>query len=137
MGLRYHGANVETGEKLKLAREPRNPFNKRAIRVDNARGQQVGHLKQALASVLVTLLDRGWIQINAVAPFGRVDRYTMDTYVVVWGPKSVENQVRSFLRQRYYGLVKYTCEDAFDLARYRISHEKSWHASLLPEFQKR
>lgn len=41
VGLRYYDGVVHTGEFVTLVREPRNPYDSNAVRVDNISGVQV------------------------------------------------------------------------------------------------
>ena len=57
VGIRYYNGKVNNQEMVSLHREPKNPYDKNAVRVDNVFGQQVGHIKREQAAVLSTLLD--------------------------------------------------------------------------------
>lgn len=43
---------------MTLVREPRNPYDRNAIRVDNLRGEKVGHVKATQAKNLAPVMDR-------------------------------------------------------------------------------
>ena len=38
--------NLKTGDDLKLVREPENPVDKNAVRIEDARGHKVGYVKR-------------------------------------------------------------------------------------------
>ncbi|MFA5881495.1 MAG: single-stranded-DNA-specific exonuclease RecJ [Eubacteriales bacterium] len=52
-------AELYNGEKLNLLRQPNNPFDSNAVRVENGSGAQVGFLNARLAKHFAPLLDRG------------------------------------------------------------------------------
>jgi hypothetical protein len=51
-------ARLRVGDLVTLRREPRNPFDGSAIRVDNAHGEQIGYLRRELAAQLAPAFDR-------------------------------------------------------------------------------
>jgi len=40
-----------------LQREPNNPYDKNAVKVNNVNGDQVGHIKKELAAALAGIMD--------------------------------------------------------------------------------
>ncbi len=52
-------AGLQDGEKLNLVREPNNPHDCNAVRVENSSALQVGYLNARLAKHFAPLLDRG------------------------------------------------------------------------------
>jgi len=62
-GLRYHEAKavwdqMRAGDSLTLAREPDNPYDANAVRVD-WRGHKLGYVPRAENAALARQLDRG------------------------------------------------------------------------------
>jgi hypothetical protein len=51
-------ARLCVGDSVTLRREPHNPFDRNAIRVDNAHGEQIGYLRKELAAQLAPAFDR-------------------------------------------------------------------------------
>ena len=51
-----------------LVREPDNPYDRWAVRVDNVRGEKVGHLPRTLVMHLAPLMDQGKLFLEAAAP---------------------------------------------------------------------
>ena len=45
-------------------REPENPYDANAVRVENILGEKVGHLRRELALEIAPLLDSGDLQIE-------------------------------------------------------------------------
>ncbi|KXZ51801.1 hypothetical protein GPECTOR_11g243 [Gonium pectorale] len=54
------------GMMVLLIREPNNPYDKWAIRVDNIRGEKIGHISREQAAVLAPLIDRGKLRIEGL-----------------------------------------------------------------------
>lgn len=52
-----------------LVREPRNPYDANAVMVTNMYGNQVGHIRRALAAAMAGVMDlnlanvEGWVQL--------------------------------------------------------------------------
>jgi hypothetical protein len=65
VGLRYenrleHLSQVNEGDKLRLVREPNNPFDRNAMAVHTDAGQRLGYVRRSKAFVVSTLHDEGW-----------------------------------------------------------------------------
>lgn len=48
---------VNNNEMVALQREPNNAYDKNAVKVNNANGDQVGHIKKELAASLAYIMD--------------------------------------------------------------------------------
>ncbi|KAJ8114373.1 hypothetical protein ONZ43_g4916 [Nemania bipapillata] len=66
VGVRYYDGIVTPGESILCCREPRNPYDSNAIRVDNIMGSQIGHLPRNLAEKLAPYMDKGDIFLDGV-----------------------------------------------------------------------
>ncbi len=64
VGREYHQAGLRPGEYVDLQREPENPCDANAIRVDNGRFQPAGYVPRLVASWLAPLVDSGKIRIE-------------------------------------------------------------------------
>lgn len=50
-------------------REPRNPYDRNAIRVDNLHGEKVGHIKGTMAQNLAPVMDsQGGVRLEGTIP---------------------------------------------------------------------
>jgi SWI/SNF-related matrix-associated actin-dependent regulator of chromatin subfamily A3 len=58
VGIRYYSGVAHPGEYVNLVREPRNPYDRNAIRVDNLRGEKIGHIKATMAKFLSPVMDK-------------------------------------------------------------------------------
>ncbi|KAK2067652.1 hypothetical protein P8C59_001368 [Phyllachora maydis] len=65
VGVRYYDGYAVAGEIVICKREPSNPYDSNAIRVDNCYRQQIGHIPRNVAAKLAAYLDTGEIMIEA------------------------------------------------------------------------
>ncbi|CAH1245828.1 HLTF [Branchiostoma lanceolatum] len=95
VGIRYYRGEVNNNEMVSLVREPRNPYDSNAVRVDNVMGVQVGHIKRELARPLANLLDQGLARVEGVVPHGAMNVFTMPVDLSFWGrPERREDTVK-------------------------------------------
>ncbi|KAK3988514.1 putative SWI/SNF-related matrix-associated actin-dependent regulator of chromatin subfamily A member 3-like 1 [Cladorrhinum sp. PSN332] len=66
VGVRYYNGQVTVGEVVVCKREPSNPYDTHAIRINNVFGDQVGHLPRNVAAKLAPYIDNGDIAIEGV-----------------------------------------------------------------------
>ncbi|KAI9849243.1 MAG: hypothetical protein M1837_004702 [Sclerophora amabilis] len=57
VGVRYYNGRATMGELVTVRREPSNPYDGNAVRIDNVRGDQVGHIPRQMASKLAPYMD--------------------------------------------------------------------------------
>jgi len=57
VGIRYYDGRASVGEYVVIRREPQNPYDKNAIRIDNVMRQQIGHIGRAVAAKLSSFMD--------------------------------------------------------------------------------
>lgn len=65
VGCRYYNGTISIREMVVLNREPTNQYDSNAIRVDNVRGDQIGHIPRAMAAKLAPFMDDGSLIIEA------------------------------------------------------------------------
>jgi HIRAN domain len=56
VGIRYYNGLATAGEQVMIKREPGNPYDRNAIRIDNVQGAQIGHIPRNLAAKLAPYL---------------------------------------------------------------------------------
>ena len=61
VGIRYYSGYATPGEQVMIKREPGNPYDSNAIRINNVQGTQIGHLPRDLASKLAGFLVSSWM----------------------------------------------------------------------------
>jgi len=52
VGVRYYSGYASMNEKVMVKREPGNPYDSNAIRINNVHGTQIGHIPKTIASKL-------------------------------------------------------------------------------------
>ncbi|KAF6264805.1 SNF2 family N-terminal domain-containing protein [Scenedesmus sp. NREL 46B-D3] len=62
---------------VKFVREPSNPYDANAVKVENALGEQVGHLKRELVYEIASMLDADDIRIEGIMPGGSHSTFTL------------------------------------------------------------
>ncbi|RMZ83673.1 hypothetical protein DV738_g1016, partial [Chaetothyriales sp. CBS 135597] len=65
VGCRYYTGQATVGEYVKVRREPDNPFDPNAIRIDNVMGEQIGHIGRQVAAKLALFLDSRKLIVDA------------------------------------------------------------------------
>jgi hypothetical protein len=68
VGIRYYHGYATPGEQVMIRREPGNPYDSNAIRVNNVQGTQIGHLPRQLAEKLAPYL----VSPSIVVEFSRL-----------------------------------------------------------------
>jgi SWI/SNF-related matrix-associated actin-dependent regulator of chromatin subfamily A3 len=66
VGVRYYNGIATPHELVAIRREPSNPYDRNAVRVDNALGQQIGHLPRKVVEKLAPYIDRRDIVLEGV-----------------------------------------------------------------------
>jgi SWI/SNF-related matrix-associated actin-dependent regulator of chromatin subfamily A3 len=57
VGCRFYDGRATIGEYVKVRREPGNPYDRNAFRIDNCVGDQIGHIGRQVAAKLAALFD--------------------------------------------------------------------------------
>ena len=57
VGCRFYDGRVTVGEYVTVRREPHNPYDRNAIRIDNVSAKQIGHIPKQVAAKLAGLMD--------------------------------------------------------------------------------
>ena len=64
VGIQYYTGHASEGEHVSIRREPSNPYDSNAIRVDNVQRAQIGHIPRQMASKLAPYLDDGSLLVE-------------------------------------------------------------------------
>ena len=83
VGLQHYDGKAHPGEYVTLIREPHNPYDRNAIRVDNLQGEKVGHIKRQSAELLSRIMDNSTYKI-------RIDASILDNGCAYWSPVQLE-----------------------------------------------
>ncbi len=64
VGIQYYNGHASEGEYVSVRREPSNPYDSNAIRVDNVQRVQIGHIPRHMASKLARYMDDGSLLVE-------------------------------------------------------------------------
>ncbi|NWW53215.1 HLTF factor, partial [Pedionomus torquatus] len=105
VGLRYYNGIVNNNEMVALQREPNNPYDKNAVKVNNVNGDQVGHIKKELAAALAGIMDNKLALIEGVVPYGAKNTFTMPVQMSFWGREENKEAVLDQLKKHGFKLA--------------------------------
>ncbi|NWU57538.1 HLTF factor, partial [Dromas ardeola] len=105
VGLRYYTGIVNNNEMVALQREPNNPYDKNAVKVNNVNGDQVGHIKKELAAALAGIMDNKLALIEGVVPYGAKNTFTMPVQMSFWGREENKEAVLDQLKRHGFKLA--------------------------------
>uniref|UniRef100_A0A8C4XTJ9 Helicase like transcription factor n=1 Tax=Falco tinnunculus TaxID=100819 RepID=A0A8C4XTJ9_FALTI len=104
VGLRYYTGIVNNNEMVALQREPNNPYDKNAVKVNNVNGDQVGHIKKELAAALAGIMDNKLAVVEGVVPYGAKNAFTMPVQMSFWGREENKEIVLDQLKRHGFKL---------------------------------
>uniref|UniRef100_A0A8C5F7T1 Helicase-like transcription factor n=1 Tax=Gadus morhua TaxID=8049 RepID=A0A8C5F7T1_GADMO len=87
VGIRYYTGVVNPGEMVALVRQPNNPYDRNAVMVTNADGNQVGHIKKELAAAMAVVMDSNLVKVEGVVPYRTNNAFNMPVTLSFWGTK--------------------------------------------------
>ena len=64
VGCRFYDGQATVGEYVRVKREPTNPYDSNAIRIDNVLRDQIGHIGRQVAAKLVPFVDNGSLLVE-------------------------------------------------------------------------
>ncbi|XP_071609062.1 helicase-like transcription factor isoform X3 [Heliangelus exortis] len=105
VGLRYYTGIVNNNEMVALQREPSNPYDKNAVKVNNVNGDQVGHIKKELAAALAGIMDNNLASVEGVVPHGAKNAFTMPVEMSFWGREENKEAVLDQLKKHGFKLA--------------------------------
>ncbi|XP_010013263.1 PREDICTED: helicase-like transcription factor, partial [Nestor notabilis] len=105
VGLRYYTGIVNNNEMVALQREPNNPYDKNAVKVNNVNGDQVGHIKKELAAALSGIMDNKLALIEGIVPYGAKNTFTMPVQMSFWGREENKEAVLDQLKRHGFKLA--------------------------------
>lgn len=99
VGIRHYRGVAYTGEFVTLRREAHNPYDSNAIRVDNLRGEKVGHVAKEAAAILSPVWDRhDALVLDASIPW-RGNAYFHPLCLDIRAPESLWEELKESLKQ--------------------------------------
>ena len=85
VGVQYYRGYANAGEHVLIRREPGNPYDSNAIRVDNVNATQIGHIPRRIAEKLAKYIDRGDLVCEGQLS-GVIGNYDCPLNVRMFGP---------------------------------------------------
>ncbi|GAB7349270.1 hypothetical protein MBLNU459_g8418t1 [Dothideomycetes sp. NU459] len=85
VGVRYYQGFATFGEQVEIIREPGNPYDLNAIRVDNMVGEQIGHIPKTVAAKLAKYIDHGWLAVEGIIS-GSIGQFDCPIILNLFGP---------------------------------------------------
>ena len=85
VGVRYYNGYATLGEHVLIRREPSNPYDMNAIRVDNVQRTQIGHLPRQMAAKLASYMDNGSLFLSGRIA-GLKGEYDCPVEIEIYGP---------------------------------------------------
>jgi SWI/SNF-related matrix-associated actin-dependent regulator of chromatin subfamily A3 len=75
VGVRFYSGFASPGEVVMIRREPGNPYDSNAIRIDNINRQQIGHIPKNIAAKLAPYIDERALHCEGklAGPMGQFD----------------------------------------------------------------
>ncbi|KAF5872570.1 putative rad5-like protein [Botrytis fragariae] len=126
VGVRFYEGYATAGEQVMIRREPGNPYDSNAIRINNVRGTQIGHLPRELAAKLAGFLDARTIVMEGVLT-GEKRAYDCPVLLKIYGP--ADPAVRA-------NLEKQLAAKRLPLKRREVAPPKPPKAPVLPPQRK-
>lgn len=122
VGIQYYRGVAHPGEFVTLQREPQNPYDCNAIRVDNLNGEKVGHIKATQAKGLSRIMDRTNTKIEVQITY--TGTYTMTATTSFYGEG---DQALNFIDGREFlqSLAGFSFRIIADAALERIAAKKA------------
>jgi SWI/SNF-related matrix-associated actin-dependent regulator of chromatin subfamily A3 len=107
VGIRYYRGVVHQGEWVNLVREPDNPYDPNAIRVDNQNNVQVGHIARAIALGLKPVMDSTHhctdVRVECSIQQPPRGAYQIQGTAAIYGPPTKAKMVIALLKSRLAG----------------------------------
>ena len=96
VGVQYYSGTVSRNEQVRLVREPKNPYDRNAIQVNNILDIKVGHLPRDKVLYLAPMLDRKLVHhASGVVTTGANNKYSIPVTLFLWGlPENKEEVIK-------------------------------------------
>lgn len=124
VGCRFYIGFATQGERVLIRREPGNPYDSNAIRIDNIQGQQIGHIARQVAAKIAKYIDNGWLVFEGRLT-GVIGTFECPIALSAYGP-SVTSLAGEEVRERME-------RDSLALDGYRRRVAEYDHAALAAE----
>ena len=85
VGVQYYKGYANPGEQILMRREPGNPYDSNAIRIDNVAGNQIGHIPRRIAEKLAKFMDNSFLHVEGELA-GEIGTFDCPLAVRMFGP---------------------------------------------------
>lgn len=85
VGVRFYDGFATVNERVLIRREPGNPYDSNAIRVDNVNAEQIGHIPRKIAEKLAKYLDNRWAAFEGSLA-GNIREFDCPIGLALYGP---------------------------------------------------
>lgn len=85
VGIRFYNGFATIRERVLVRREPGNPYDSNAIRIDNMRAEQIGHINRQMAAKISKYIDNRWLLFEAELA-GQIGVYDCPIKLSMFGP---------------------------------------------------
>lgn len=85
VGVRFYNGHANPGEQILMKREPGNPYDSNAIRIDNVQNMQIGHIPRQIASKLATFMDNSYLHCEGELA-GHIGQFDCPLLIRLFGP---------------------------------------------------
>ena len=99
VGVQYYRGQATRGEWVIIKREPSNPYDRNAIRIDNVRNVQIGHIPRKMAEKLARYIDPGEILVEGQLA-GNIGDYDCPIALKLYGTSSEEEKAHLVQRMK-------------------------------------
>lgn len=103
VGIQYYTGYATIGEHVLIRREPSNPYDSNAIRVDSVQRDQIGHIPRVVASKLAPFMDSGSLMVEGVLS-GNKGQFDCPLAVSLYGTAAPADQEALKNRMKASGL---------------------------------
>ena len=98
VGVQYYHGTITPHEMVLLHREPDNPYDANAVRVDNIHGIQVGHIPRVVMEHLAPWIDRKQVVLEATVHYVH-GKYKIPVDIDVYCDPSIRESFSQALRR--------------------------------------
>lgn len=91
VGIQYYTGYATEGEFVIVRREPSNPYDSNAIRIENVRRDQIGHIPRQIAAKLAKYMDPGKVLVEGSLA-GRKGQYDVPIVLRLYGTSNLEQR---------------------------------------------
>ena len=85
VGCQYYRGHANAGEQILMKREPGNPYDRNAIRIDNVANTQNGHIPRRVAEKLAKFMDNSFLHVEGELA-GTIGTFDCPLAVRMYGP---------------------------------------------------